>query len=77
MKDSFARGVVGSVGVPLRSYFKIFWKEEVKGYFNVRFFIFVYFSYVYLMDGNYRYKYARIIFEEWEVFSNKKTLGMR
>jgi hypothetical protein len=40
---SFSGGMVGSVGITLQSYLKIFWKEEVKGPFNVRIFVFLWF----------------------------------
>jgi len=40
MGDSFSRGMDVIVKIPLQEYLNRFWEEEVKGHFNMRFFIF-------------------------------------
>ena len=39
-REDLKKGMVGLVGDPLQAQLKVYWEDEVKGHFNVRFFIF-------------------------------------
>jgi hypothetical protein len=67
-EDSFVKGMVGSVRVPLQAWLKILWRRKLRDKFNVGFSISLFFSWMMRVFARIAMVFAvEIIFEEGQV----------